>query len=894
MTFNLGGSTLRIRDNGLSGYSVINIAEDKSFIRVTNGIVQGDKDNHNYNNGTTNEWGDGVSVIGSNSFITIDNLEVFNTTGDCIATANYPNYLSGFDVQHWVSGSISTSDGSLVTDNTKIRLVANQDLTKNSQIAQYGYFNITGDGWGNFGAEMASDMYDVYFYDTNSVFISVTSDVKTFDEIYPPVGARYFNLVLHQSVVPDVASNSSNCVISIGRCRTPRFIFIEKNYLHDSRRTGLVTPGKHIYICKNRIRAIHGTGPGAIIDVEDGYGLNQSIYFEDNHCEDAKVGLSFVSTRKVHVHNNYLKNCGSTTVWGACRDVHMSKNTFINSGGDLQGDTIFVNNTVKDCTFRLASSGFTIVTANRFYGGGITMDKDTPYTLIVDGNHFYSGIQTINTTTSVGQSCLVEFTNVPQTFTNNVISGTLQIVSSSSNLPWTLSGNTFANTGEIPYLPYGYYTNCTFDNVSGIQQFRGGTDGNSFIEFIDCKFLNFTTPQFTTNTTSGTIPNYKFKDCEFRTNRAVASIYVSTNTTSIEVESCQFIYSGISSNFNIVDIYNYSTMVTKLHVKYCKFTSNFSIQALDLANQDSTTDNVFTDNTLENVYQTLTASYMYTQNNKVNGIYNYYGQSVAVPSSGVYRIGDRITNSHPNAGGYQGWVCTYGGAIITVIRQGGVFYNVGNLISMGNGYIAECIQGGYTRNGSPTWSTVIGTVIPDNVGFVTWTPNTAYTTNTYVLPTVENGYYYWVTQAGTTGATEPDWTASTITDGTIGHYAKEGAVKWQVYDIQPQFRGYGLISATQPDTAPPANVTALASSLPATGQVTLTWTNPTDSDFLYDNIYYKLSTDSTWTKANTKDISSTTFTITGLTSGSSYNFKVTSLDVNNNESVGATITTTPS
>ena len=49
-----------------------------------------------------------------------------------------------------------------------------------------------------------------------------------------------------------------------------------------------------------------------------------------------------------------------------------------------------------------------------------------------------------------------------------------------------------------------------------------------------------------------------------------------------------------------------------------------------------------------------------------------------------------------------------------------------------------------------------------------WSASTAYAINDQVKPTVNNGYYYVATSAGTSGAAEPTWIASGIvTDGTV-------------------------------------------------------------------------------------------------------------------------------
>lgn len=48
MTLNLGGATLKIRSNNLVSYTVICFKNNQVFSRVTNGIIQGDKDTHDY------------------------------------------------------------------------------------------------------------------------------------------------------------------------------------------------------------------------------------------------------------------------------------------------------------------------------------------------------------------------------------------------------------------------------------------------------------------------------------------------------------------------------------------------------------------------------------------------------------------------------------------------------------------------------------------------------------------------------------------------------------------------------------------------------------------------------------------------------------------------------
>jgi Domain of unknown function (DUF4959) len=89
------------------------------------------------------------------------------------------------------------------------------------------------------------------------------------------------------------------------------------------------------------------------------------------------------------------------------------------------------------------------------------------------------------------------------------------------------------------------------------------------------------------------------------------------------------------------------------------------------------------------------------------------------------------------------------------------------------------------------------------------------------------------------------------------------------------------------DITPPGNVTGLTAT-PKNGAVQLNWTNPTDSDFSALNIYrdgqkvvYKLSSEFD------------SRLMSGLINGETYNFKVTTVDNDGNESSGVTVTVTP-
>jgi len=95
------------------------------------------------------------------------------------------------------------------------------------------------------------------------------------------------------------------------------------------------------------------------------------------------------------------------------------------------------------------------------------------------------------------------------------------------------------------------------------------------------------------------------------------------------------------------------------------------------------------------------------------------------------------------------------------------------------------------------------------------------------------------------------------------------------------------------DTTAPGNVTNYQGSKTGSGRISLSWTNPTDSDFKSVKIYvYK---DQTSELVQTIEIlkPSQSTTIIGLTTGVAYRFTARSVDQSGNESSGATLIFTP-
>lgn len=186
MTLNLGGSTLKIRSNGLVKYAIVRYQRNQKFSRVTNGRIEGDKNTHDYTTiPHTHEWGYGIEVgnttpaEGSNmNYISIDNMEILNCTGDGIAMESTWGQIGEYDFAGTFEvGGISDVNGALIVDDNKIRSNLKIDL-HHSSIIKWGYFGLYGDGYGGTGSEIYTELYDVLFYRADNTFVTAAKRVK--------------------------------------------------------------------------------------------------------------------------------------------------------------------------------------------------------------------------------------------------------------------------------------------------------------------------------------------------------------------------------------------------------------------------------------------------------------------------------------------------------------------------------------------------------------------------------------------------------------------------------------------------------------------------------------------------------------------------------------------
>lgn len=789
LTLNLGGSTLRIRNNNLQGYNIININQDQEYLRITNGKVEGDRYDHDYSSGGTHEGGYGVHVANNCRFILMDFLEIFNCTGDSAALSMSPNFQAG--TGSWEQGNINLNNGTLVNDSSTIRLTNRIDLSAIGAIAKYGYFGFYGNGWGDLGGDIHSDTLDVVFYNSADAFVSSINNVNFFDDITVPEGVTYARVVLHQSNVP----GPSGSVISIGVGLYGKMIYLEKCHIHHSRRCGISGGGRHVYIHHNLIHDIQGTAPQCIIDVEDGYGLNQDFHFTNNRCYNAKIGLSFVSTKNVVISDNFLDRIGLSTIWGECKNVVLDSNIIYRSSLDVQGEALVSNNSCYRSEMMLRHSGESVVEGGYFHNSSLSLTKDAPYRSSASNCKFYSDLDSLSS-----GGCNLWLGHQPVTLTDITIEshGEADVIGIDSNAAYgyDVTNLKLINTSGSGFrLPPGIYKGCTFDNSGGLGLVSGY---NNSYEFIGCEFKNFSDFLFWSSYNTDITLRLK-ENTFYGTN---TSVFYARDYGGLEVVGNLFIYEGATDVFNIFDFFADNITFNKPVIfDNNRFVSDTGLNAVNLNRQAITNEVIFRNNILENVKQPMSMDRILFNNNIIDGIYEPLRKVTSLPTTGWHNLGSMFYHAVPVPGGTLGWICITEGLSCANTWKPATGYstyrNVSDRIAV-NSYIYEATTNERSGSTIPNFTGTPGEKVMDISPLPkTWSANTAYAVGDLVIPTDSGHYYYKCTIAGTSGMVEPKWSEGTgkpVTDGTVT-WMEHHVQVWIEIAAEAKFKEFGSISS---------------------------------------------------------------------------------------------------
>ncbi|MBS4209144.1 right-handed parallel beta-helix repeat-containing protein [Bacillus sp. FJAT-50079] len=709
MTFNLGGATLRIRDNSLPKYAIVLFHQKQQYSRITNGKIEGDRYTHTYTTGSTHEFGIGVELRNGVEYITIDNLEIFNTTGDAIiGITSFGGIGGGFPQLggNFEAGGINTSNGSLTSDTNRIRSKIKIPMVP--QITNLGRFGLYGDSYGGIGKEITTNTYDVVFYKSDDTFLASAKDLHFFDEVEVPTGASYAKVVLHQATVPSISGNT----IVIRTPEFPKHVYIEKCNLHHCRRLGIAICGmKHCYVNGCEIHHISGTAPQGAIDIEDGYDLNQYIFIDGNNIYDNQsYNIIAVAGKHISITNNRIRS-GIFTINSGVDKAIVENNYFHDCGPRLTGDTLFSNNHLYNCRLLLLGNGEAKINNSHFHNSPINFGKEKAYVAQIDNCKFLYDEDFYGASINPGAPLI--FSTEPQSISDSIFEGSGK--EAFTTVPvgahdWILDNVSFINIkhkeNRITPLPPGVYNGCKFIN-SGRLCDRSG-EAFSKYEFNNCYFEWDSYTLFYMGP-SQKVDFFKVSNCYFYNPVGYDSaFFLNGNWGNLYLKENTFYYPN-GNRYFMIDIRN-TTVADSVQIIGNTFIANHSMISVN-ADKSPNIPLIFKDNHLLKSQINLHDFHLLLNNLIDNELDPYYTRNTE-PTSGFYRLGQQIKNSSPKPGSYIGWVNTSEGMV----------------------------------NNIP------------------WKPNTAYKVNALVNA---NGKVYKAMEAGTSGATAPSHTTGSALDGSV-------------------------------------------------------------------------------------------------------------------------------
>ncbi|MED3562227.1 fibronectin type III domain-containing protein [Bacillus xiapuensis] len=232
----------------------------------------------------------------------------------------------------------------------------------------------------------------------------------------------------------------------------------------------------------------------------------------------------------------------------------------------------------------------------------------------------------------------------------------------------------------------------------------------------------------------------------------------------------------------------------------------------------------------------------------------------------------------------------------------------------GSTLLATITETTYNVTGlNPSTSYTFTIKAKDNSGNVS--SGTSITTSTLADTTPPNNVTNLVASNILATSLSLSWTASTSTD-TVGYDVYKGStllttVTGTAYNVTGLTSntnytftikakdGFNNIASgasisvktADVDTTPPSDVTGLAAGTPTVNSIPVGWTLSSSSDVANYEIAYSSNGGSTWTIASSLiNNNSTSYTITGLVSGTTYTIRVVAIDTSGNRSTGVTIT----
>jgi hypothetical protein len=753
--------------NNLEGYSVI-LNDSISNVVIEGVKIKGDRETHDYSNGSTHEGGHGIHCKNSCQNIVIKNCEVYECTGDGFTTFMDFSALGGAQHPvHFAKGDINSQGGLDISKTNYTTVTKFFDVTS-ALLKSVGYFYYSGDGYGGYGtgSNLNKTVIKVHFYTAANTYLGYRN-TRTYEFIYLdslPLGTTQVRFSFLQNF--DLMNGNLHYVLC---AKIPQYITYTNCRAHKNRRLGTsVNGGRFItydncefFNNSNPMTISKGTNPGYGMDIEDGYMTNQKITVKNCNFYDNRAGAFIcVSTRGVHLENNKFR--GAVNFSGSGDDYFSLNNMYygsingrsITSGVETDGtfctfrnDSIFGescainagNTTLENCVFSKCSLLLSGETA-KVFNCKLTFDdpdKDLAFSFTS------KNIEVRNSTFDIRRA--TGLATASYNATENAIFSNVKFLTNQS------PGGIYIGTKNLLIENCEFIHTGTIANYSRMMVSESMRVENSIFKNLSLRFDGgdiYGTEKLAKDT--GYITHI------FKGNRIIWDAPYSVFTHEARSPGVSFLYIPrlgiLDNNLQITGIGSSLGILSTLRA----FTENH----LQLSNNTIVTTNNVGINTkgsivVEGVYRktgtTLTTPktiIVANNNNSINSdiIFtnnvntqlekNILGNTLlpalaaSTPTFGNYSVGQILYNTIPTSGNYIGWVC---------------------------------ITSGTANTNS-------------------WAANKSYSLSTMVNV---NGRVYKCTTAGTSSAIPPSHTSGT---------AKDGSVIWEYADVLAVFKAFGLIT----------------------------------------------------------------------------------------------------
>ena len=367
------GATFTIVPNGKTHYSIIQVVQGAENLRLTNGIIRGDKARHDYKTVKgTHEGGCGLSLV-SGRELEIDHMTILDCTGDGVGVSSMGTrtrkelleriFLRIYPKKHLESGAFNEK-GEKIPSGEKTRTSAPIDMAKFEDEFEIGYLA----GYQGFPFVLGR-VFQALFYDKDGKFLEKRKCLQ-YRKIKRPENAMFLNLEFNQPEVTDQPFHSgaaaNSWVLSINNFLPPVDVHFHHNRMSGNRRLGLGLCGGQRWIIEhNEFSGNGGTPPAYGVDLEDGWELVYDIVFRHNVFRGNAGGSLVVCAGSELLFERNLfestpERISRILFYGRAYNYFFLNNT-IRGGtvgfGSRTGIATISGNTYENCTIRISYDG---------------------------------------------------------------------------------------------------------------------------------------------------------------------------------------------------------------------------------------------------------------------------------------------------------------------------------------------------------------------------------------------------------------------------------------------------------------------------------------------------------------------------------------------------------